>query len=972
MPKTRFFPHVACIICLLMSQICDARGSNPPESVSTTGAETISATDGSAEKLAPEETKRKLIKGGEKHFYTVNADSNGCLRFVVEQNGVDVTIEITDAAHKVLKKIDRPSGGIGRETVTFLPPGSGVFQVEINSWLSYAPVGEYKISYTADTLVTAQDEKRSLAEDLTSLGERLRGSRDRESKSKALQSYFDALRIWNELGDRYEQAVICYGLGWTYHDSSRFTEAAVWFARGQKAMRLNGDQYGEMLNLAGLGWTLIPLGEHELVAHNFRQSLAFFRRINQETSVSQAAFGLGVVEYLMGDYETAGISLRESLFLREKLGDKRGQALVLISLANVQLQQNQPASALELLDRALKLDGAAKNKVVLSEALYTIGSANNMLGRYETALENFRQSLFINRELENILGEAKILNGFCVAYTALGQYSSAKENIEKALNLIETIRDETQGFRLRRSFNSTVQDFYENYLRLLMLMDEREPGKGYDREALHVSELSRSRSLLDLLQRRSILRENRISPGLIEQTVSYQAQVTSALLQYRQARSESERSRLALKIQDISSLLWEVESEINRPGQAAKPPRTKSVLPVSDIQNILDDNVLLLEYALTDEDAYLWAVSKKDIKSFRLAPSRDVREKARSLYECLSSAASRGKPSADDCREQIEKLSLILIAPISGKLGSQQLIIVAQEELQTVPFAALRNLSKGSFLIESHEIVNLPSASLLNFILNQKMGAANDKIALFADPVYEASDLRFPEPRPKNRLNAPETQSPSFSSDTSRSIDFFPALTQPRLPRLFASRFEVDGIENSVRPLKVVRKTDFAATRESVLQNDLSSFNVLHFATHTLLDEQHPELSAIALSMFDAAKSPINGWLRSSDILNLNLTANLVILSSCRSGVGKRVRGEGLMSLAQSFFAAGARRLIASQWKVEDKASAELMIRFYKHYYQSKNQNVIAALRSAQIEMMKDSRWHSPFYWASFSLWGDK
>ncbi|HEX8251044.1 MAG TPA: CHAT domain-containing tetratricopeptide repeat protein [Pyrinomonadaceae bacterium] len=968
--KTRFFLLAAgSICCLLISQTHIVRGSNPDASASTTAVGPVAPVDDKAESLVANQIKSRSIKGDEKHFYSVEARSGSCLRFIVEQVGIDVMIEVRNADGKSLKKIDRPSGNIGRETVTFLPLDSGKFQIEISSWLRYAPVGEYKISYTTGD-ATPQDERRSLAEDLTSTGESFRGNRDGESKLKALQSYFAALKIWNELGDEYEQAVIYYGLGWTYHDYSRFTEAAMWFARGRQAMRSKGDLYGEMLNITALGWTLMPLGEHELAAHNFRQSIAFLRRINQEVSAAGSAFGLGAVEYLRGEYDAADTSLRESLLLREKFGDKRGQALVLISLANVQLQQKRPASALEFLARALNLGLEVKNKVVLGEALYTMGQAYNMLGRYETALENFRQALSLNRELENMLGEAKILNGFCVALTALGQYPAARENIEKALSLIERIRRETAGFRLRQSFNSTVQNFYENHLHLLMLMHKREPEKGYDREALRVSEMSRSRSLLDLLQRRNLLRENRISPAFTEQSGNYQSRITSALLQYRQAGSPTERSLLALKIQDISARLWEVEGEMNRQAEGAEPVITTPILSVDEIQNALDDNVLLLEYALTDEGAYLWAVSRKDIKSFRLAPSSDIREKARSLYKCLSFAENvENRTAAGDCRVQIEKLSSMLLTPIAEELNNQRLVVVGQDELQLIPFAALVNPSRNSFLIESHEIINLPSASLLTFLLNQKTKRTNDKIALFADPVYEADDLRFRNRRSKIRRSV---ESRFFSSDTGGGGADLPAAVQTRLPRLFASRFEAEGIENSVRPVEVIRKIDFAATRESALQNNLSSFDVLHFATHTLVDEQHPELSAIALSLFDAGKSPVNGWLRSSDILNLDLTAKLVILSSCRSAVGKRLKGEGLMSLAQSFFAAGAKRLIASQWKVEDKASAELMIRFYRHYYKSKNQNAAASLRAAQIEMMKDSRWHSPFYWASFSLWGDK
>lgn len=962
--KTHLFPTAVFGICLYLC-LMPAQGSNPAESMPLEFGEASSFKNNHSEELAPNQTKTRWLKGGETHFYLVKADGGSCLRFVVEQNGIDVMIQILTTDGELLKEVDRPSGGIGRETVTFLPAASGVFQIKIVPWANYAPIGEYRIGYSSINAPLEEDSKRSLAEDLTSEAESLRNNRSRKSKKIADEKFKAALDLWRELGDRYEQAVICYGFGWLYHDLSRYTESAVWFARGRKEMRALGDEYGEIINTAGMGWAQSPLGEHRLAAYNFRQALVVLRRMNQETAVASAASGLGNVEYLLGNYEAANASLKESLRLHEKFGNKRGQALTLISLANVQLSQRRSWAALELLNRSLRLGREIKNNVVIAEALSIIGRAYNLVGQYAIAQKNFRESLEVNRELENPLGEAQILNGLCVAQTALGDFSSARESIENALRLIERIRNETAGFRLRRSFNSTVQDFYENYLHLLMLMHQREPEKGYDREALRASEFSRARSLLDLVERRSLMRENRIAPQLIEQSQNLQGEITFALLQYRQANRESEKSDLALLIQDVSARLWEVESEINNLAENSSKITPSLVLSAQEIQNVLDNNILLLEYALTDHNAYLWAITNKELKTFNLGSSETVRKKAQDFYKCVSVPAA-SKSEKGLCQSKNEELSAILLAPIAADLKNQRLAVVAQDELQLVPFAALINAKTNGYLIESHEIVNLPSASLLSFLRIQPQAPTNNKIALFADPVFDWDDARFVNQKITSRK---EHAMRNFSAADKSKNPVSSAKPFP-LRRLFGSRFEAERIEKSVRPVEVVKKMDFDAGRQAALGNSLSSFSVLHFATHTILDEDQTELAAIALSMLDKNKQPANGWLRSGEILNQDLHAELVFLSSCQSGIGKNIKGEGLMSLARSFFAAGAKRLIASQWIIEDKVAAEFAARFYHHYYQTTNRNAASAVRAAQIELKKDPRWKSSFYWAAFSLHG--
>ena len=163
---------------------------------------------------------------------------------------------------------------------------------------------------------------------------------------------------------------------------------------------------------------------------------------------------------------------------------------------------------------------------------------------------------------------------------------------------------------------------------------------------------------------------------------------------------------------------------------------------------------------------------------------------------------------------------------------------------------------------------------------------------------------------------------------------------------------------------------DFQANRATVLNGDLSQYRYVHFATHGLLDSERPGLSSLVLSMVDAQGKPQDGFLRANDIYNLKLPAELVVLSACQTGLGKEIKGEGLVGLTRGFMYAGAARVVVSLWNVNDKATADLMTKFYEKMLKQ-GERPAAALRAAQVEMWKQKQWQSPYYWAAFTMQGE-
>ncbi|MGZ3610024.1 MAG: CHAT domain-containing protein, partial [Ktedonobacteraceae bacterium] len=163
---------------------------------------------------------------------------------------------------------------------------------------------------------------------------------------------------------------------------------------------------------------------------------------------------------------------------------------------------------------------------------------------------------------------------------------------------------------------------------------------------------------------------------------------------------------------------------------------------------------------------------------------------------------------------------------------------------------------------------------------------------------------------------------------------------------------------------------DFNASLSTAMDPRLGGFHIVHFATHGLLDSARPEFSGLLLSLVDERGFPKDGFLGLEDIYSLNLPVDLVVLSACQTALGKVVEGEGLLSLTRGFMHAGASRVIASLWSVNDLATSELMAKFYRIMHEEKI-GPARALRKAQLDVWKQKRWHSPYYWAAFQIQGE-
>jgi len=321
----------------------------------------------------------------------------------------------------------------------------------------------------------------------------------------------------------------------------------------------------------------------------------------------------------------------------------------------------------------------------------------------------------------------------------------------------------------------------------------------------------------------------------------------------------------------------------------------------------------------------------------------------------------------------LDKLSRTVLAPVAGLLNRKRLLIVSDGALQYVPFAVLLAPGKPSLpLIMEHETVSLPSASVLAVLRHEfaERKAAPNAVAILADPVFDAHDDRLRQSSEGDQHGPRELSKPARQSGLERSAHEVGLARAGIFPRLPFTRREADAISSVASQKDLYIALGFDASKAAATDSRLRDYRVVHFATHGLLNSLHPELSGLVLSLVDREGKTQDGFLRLLDIYNLNLNADLVVLSACQTALGKQIAEEGLVGLTRGFMYAGAARVLASLWKVDDEATAELMKQFYAGVLRD-GQSPAQALRSAQIYISKQKRWRSPYYWAGFVLQGE-
>ena len=795
-----------------------------------------------------------------------------------------------------------------------------------------------------------------------------------------------SLRVARDARDRNLEMRSLYQLGYTLDDLSEKQEALRHYQEALRIcreLRAAGAQVDTFLAnvLNSLGHLYVSLGHWDRAANHLQQALELSRNSRDARKEAAALNNLALVLERL-DPAKARELYEHSLAIVRGTGNRQGEVTTMNNLAFLDLRAGNPTSALERSRNALSL--AAGDEQSESSVRQAMGIAHRKLGDLEASRRELETALALARKRQDRFRQSQIIPELARTERLAQNLPRALGLLDAGVRLVESLRAEVVQEELRTTFLASRQEIYRLHIDVLMALDRAQPGRGHAAEALRASERARARTLLDILAAAAADIHKDADPKLIDRERRLLAEIEAleqrrlALIDRGADSPDSGESlgetldRLAAAIEKHVRVQAELRESSPRYAALTQP----QPLGLAEIQrDVLDGGALLLEYSLGEERSYLWAVSSDSLQAFDL-PSRERIEKAaRRWYGALVvHPADPGYPqAAQAAREAADELSDMLLRPVEGLLGERPLLVVGDGALQYLPFAALPapdslGGSDRVALVARHEVVSLPSASALAVLRREISGraAAPKTLAVLADPVFHPDDPRASRSAPAPSRLARDSPVRGGPPGDLRAHEVDPR----RLARLRFSAREAEAISALIPEPQRFKALGFAASRSMAMGGELARYRMVHFATHGLIDSRRPEMSSLVLSLVNERGEPQNGFLRLHDIYNLELKADLVVLSACQTALGQEIRGEGLVGLTRGFMYAGAARVLASLWGVDDRATSVLMRRFYGHMI-ADGLSPAAALRQAQADMSRDPQWQSPYFWAAFSLQGE-
>ncbi len=961
------------------------------------------------------------LKHNERHSYQIPLAAHEFARLEIECAEAGVSLDLLDAAGRIAFQIEfDPQHS---QQVVIHATTATAYQIRLSPDAGQTAPKRYRLRWLEKHAATETDKTEFLAQQAKQEAMTLYGQRTTESLRRAVDKCREAARLYETVGARFPHATMFNLLGLTLIRLSEraAAEQALQQARAlfrqlgrrdkeinvldnlsrlatrwgdfqgalayaQQVMtyaRQDGDSLRLMSGLSGLADIYSKSGDQRKAIDLNLEAVALARANRQSRYAymheAQAWMGLGQSYFALGD-ETQGLRAFDQWLpaLRQaEMGPVPNRSPVQLAQAEMHLRRGAAQNVLDLLS-----PWRADEQVNMAQrvrALLLLGQAHLALRQYAEAQAVFRQAESFSQTggFQDLMSEVWL--GLARAARAQLRLDEALALNERAIALIEQQHARIFDADLRATLFASQRAAYALQIELLMQKSERVPAQRAQRqaEALHLSERGRARAFMTLLSNATppaplLARQQQLREKL-ETTA---AELSKVPLADQPRRDELNRALTVLTTElNLQYQMQHLAQRDNGEDLSEQPDQSLTLPQIQ--QQVLDEDTVLLEYALGEERSFLFVATRTALTVFVLPKRAVIETRARRFYQLLTqpgnppqfrSIAERAVWEARmqrDIQPAAAAFSAMILQPaaslLAGLAHKKRVLIVADEVLHYLPFAALpfgvkHKSGRSEPLIAQHEILTLPSASTLAVLRKDAATRepASKTLMLFADPVFAKFDQRVAV-----GTEALVTEVVGSENDAAS------------LPRLPASRREAEAIAALVPEAQRTLSLDFAARREAVLGKEMLQYRYVHFATHSVLDTERPELSALALSQVNQQGAAQNGWLRTLDIFNLRLNAELVVLSGCRTALGKEIKGEGLIGLTRGFMHAGARRVVASLWKVNDEVAVEFMQRFYTEMLGAHSLAPAAALRAAQRQMLKDPRWQAPYYWAGFVLQGE-
>jgi CHAT domain-containing protein/predicted negative regulator of RcsB-dependent stress response len=810
---------------------------------------------------------------------------------------------------------------------------------------------------------------------------------DRNDFTKAFDYGRQAQALFDSLHDELGRAKSSALLGLMHSTAGRKREALNLLEEAIPVLRKGGDSTSEAMALNSLSHIYAELGDYGSALPYAKLALENYAATGEQLGETYDLWAMGVYHFSMEDLAGAELYLKKALE-RAQAPEARNDRLGAVcwrDLGMMYQKKGDSGKAEESLNFALNLSRSqqSRDRRVEASVLVALGRLRAAAGQNAEALQLYRESLQLHQAIEDQSGQITALFHIASVLRQMNQPDASMAASERAIEIIEKMRTSLVGANLRTSYFASVRQHFDLYIDSLMYLR-------HAARALEFSERARGRTLLDSITETRISISETVDQTLAERLTSLRAVIDITSQKYTELLSSDPNSPQRVHLSDE---LRRLEAELDQTAGTLTLSNSKYAdleksqpLTLSEIQQqVVGDDSLLLEYALGDSNSYVWGISRDGFVSRTLPKKSEIEQKVRNLRELITAPLSlpgetmasyqaRVLRSRSEIPKAAAELTHILLDPVADILRNRRLVIIADGALQYLPFAVLPTPETAGTadpvpLIVRHEIVNAPSASTLAVIRKEVHPRIPTlTVAILADSVYNYNDVRCLQSPPCQSVMRP--QAPFLPTDPVENRTRGNDNRRPELARLVASGREARAIEALVRADQRFEVTGFKANKAAALDHRVSESRIVHIAAHAILNDEHPDLSSLVLSQIDEHGNRQNGnlWLR--DIYTMRLSAQLVVLSACETALGKEIKGEGLMSMVRGFMYSGTPRVVASLWKVDDVATAELMEEFYKQMLVG-GKTAAAALREAQIQQLTKKSKQSPYYWAAFQLHGE-
>jgi CHAT domain-containing protein/tetratricopeptide (TPR) repeat protein len=760
-----------------------------------------------------------------------------------------------------------------------------------------------------------------------------------------------AEEIANQLDDKKDTVAMLRGIGSLLSLRGDFVQAVEDFQRSLKIAEEIGDK-------AGMALALNNIGDVYRYQRNYAEALGYYHKrlkveeeIGNKAGIGLALGAIGFIHYYQDDYTQALEYLQRGLQIAEEIGDRLRMATLLNGIGNTHRVHGNYTEALENYQRCLKIVEDLGNKVAISYTTNYIAKVLQAQGNYKQAIEFANRSTDFAKQVgsPDMFWQSRFVAG--QAYQALNQYDEAKKAFTESIAWVENARNRgAQNEQSRQRYFAERISPYYGMMSLLM-------NQNNTTEAFALAERVKARVLLDILQTGKFDITKAMSLAQKQQDQKFNSQIVSLNTQIYQEKLRSQQDQARLK--ELNVQLQKVRFEIeafytslynSHPELTVRRGQVAQTLSLSEATALIpDDKTAMLEFVVSEEQTYLFALSKSasqsapEVKVFKIDIKQTELEKL--CLEYRKQLADRRVRYQDLAAKLYD---LLLKSARSQLPGKTNLVIIPDGVLWELPFQTLQS-ARNHFLIEDAAISYAPSLTVLQKMMQtrQKRGTA-----------------------PANTLLA--IGNPIISTQTLAQIKTV-FMDEQLLPLPEAER-QVKLLQKLYTPSHSKIYIGLRADEEKV-KAEAGNSRILHLATHGILNDANPMYSQIVLAHNDADVNE-DGLLEAWEIMNLELKADLVVLSACETARGKVGAGEGMIGLAWAFFVAGSPATVVSQWKVESASTTELMVAFHKNLQigrgkQHTKMTKAEAMRQAALKLLKTQDYKHPFYWAAFVIIGD-